>query len=168
MDNSEIPNILPRDVKCENFARGREKSKILDDFLKKEMENMDYHGCSKLRNILMKRYGLARVTQSDTRARFIFYQFQFEFSLLYLFNSVCTDLFTSLRRISLPEGAQQMYFVLFPKKSLFRDAGHSVYSSVSVVETNYPLHIVKEAPLLTTPLPLVSYLKIALRQSAFW
>ena len=37
-----------------------------------------------------------------------------------------------------------MFFVLFPQESLFRDAGHSVPSSVLLVEMNCPLQIIKE------------------------
>ena len=37
-----------------------------------------------------------------------------------------------------------MLFVLFPQESLSRDAGHSVYSSVLLVELNCPLQIIKE------------------------
>ena len=37
-----------------------------------------------------------------------------------------------------------MFFVLFPQENLFRDAGHSVHSSVLVVKMNYPLQIIKE------------------------
>ena len=37
-----------------------------------------------------------------------------------------------------------MFFVLFPQESLFRDAGHSVHSSVLTVEMNCPLQIIKE------------------------
>ena len=99
-DYSEIPNILPRHVKGENFARGTKKNKILDDFLNKEMENMDGHDCSKLRKLIDEEIWTC---SSHPRAHFNFYQFQFNFSLLCLFNSVCTDLFTSLRRFSPPE-----------------------------------------------------------------
>ena len=41
-----------------------------------------------------------------------------------------------------------MFFVLFPQESLFRDAGHSVHSSVLVVEMNSILQIIKELPTL--------------------
>ena len=37
-----------------------------------------------------------------------------------------------------------MFFVLFPQEPLIRDAGHSVQSSVLVVELNWPLQIIKE------------------------
>ena len=73
-----------------------------------------------------------------------FYQFLLEFRLLKLFNSVCKDLSTNLRRFGLSEGPQQLFFILFPQESLFRDAGHSVHSSVLVVETNCPLQIIRQ------------------------
>ena len=37
-----------------------------------------------------------------------------------------------------------MFLALCPQESLFRDAGHSVHSSVLLVETNCPLQVVKE------------------------
>ena len=37
-----------------------------------------------------------------------------------------------------------MFFVLFPQESLFRDAGHSLNSSVLLVEMNCPLQIITE------------------------
>ena len=37
-----------------------------------------------------------------------------------------------------------MFFVLFPPKSFFRDAGHSLHSSVLLVEINCPLQIIKD------------------------
>ena len=37
-----------------------------------------------------------------------------------------------------------MFFELFPRKSLFRDAGQSVHSSVLLVEMNCPMKIIKE------------------------
>ena len=37
-----------------------------------------------------------------------------------------------------------MLFVLFPQESLFCDAGHSVHSSVFLVEMNCPLQIIEE------------------------
>ena len=37
-----------------------------------------------------------------------------------------------------------MFFVLFPQESLFRHAGHSVHSSVLVVELNCPLQSIKD------------------------
>ena len=50
---------------------------------------------------------------------------------------------TTLRQFGRLEGTQQMFFVLFPQESLFRYAGHSVHSSLLVVETNCPLHIIE-------------------------
>ena len=41
-----------------------------------------------------------------------------------------------------------MFFVLFPQESFFRDAGHSVHSSVLLVEMNCPLQIIKELSFL--------------------
>ena len=35
-------------------------------------------------------------------------------------------------------------FCTFPQESLFRDAGHSVHSSILAAETNCPMHIIKE------------------------
>ena len=37
-----------------------------------------------------------------------------------------------------------MFFVLFPQKSHFGDAEHSVHSSVLLIEMNRPLQIIKE------------------------
>ena len=37
-----------------------------------------------------------------------------------------------------------MFFEIFPQESLFRDAGHSVQSSVLLVELNCSLQIIKE------------------------
>ena len=37
-----------------------------------------------------------------------------------------------------------MFFVLFAQESRFRDAGHSVHSSILLVEMNCPLQITKE------------------------
>ena len=48
LDNSELPNILPRYVKGEYFAKGTEKCKILGSLLGKEVENLDDHGCPKI------------------------------------------------------------------------------------------------------------------------
>ena len=41
-----------------------------------------------------------------------------------------------------------MSFLVFPQESFFRDAGHSLHSSVLLVEMNCPLQIIKE---LSTP-----------------
>ena len=37
-----------------------------------------------------------------------------------------------------------MFFVLYPQQSLFRDARHSVHSSVLLVEMNCQMQIIKE------------------------
>ena len=37
-----------------------------------------------------------------------------------------------------------MFFVRSPQESFYRDAGLSVHSSISVVEMNCPLHVIKE------------------------
>ena len=66
-----------------------------------------------------------------------------KFSHFNLFNCICKDWSTSLRRFNLLEGAQQIFFALCPQESLFRDAGHSVHSSVLAVEMNCPLHFIK-------------------------
>ena len=66
------------------------------------------------------------------------------FGLINLFHSVCKHRSTSFRQFGLLEGAQQLYFVLFPQESLFRDAGHIVHSSVLLVEMNCPLQIIKK------------------------
>ena len=77
-----------------------------------------------------------------------FCQFQFKFSPFILFNSVCKHSSTSLRRFGLLEGAQQTFLVLFLQESLFRNAGHSVHSSVLLVGRNCPLQIIKELSIL--------------------
>ena len=41
-----------------------------------------------------------------------------------------------------------MFFVLFPQEPLFRDARHSLHSSVLLVEMNCPLQIIKELSFL--------------------
>ena len=52
LDNSELPNILPKDTKPEYFAKGTEKSKILGNLMDKEVENLDDHGCPKIRDLV--------------------------------------------------------------------------------------------------------------------
>ena len=37
-----------------------------------------------------------------------------------------------------------MFLVLFPQESFFRDTGHSLHSSVFLVEMNCPLQIIKD------------------------
>ena len=41
-----------------------------------------------------------------------------------------------------------MFFVLFPQESLFRDGGHSLHSSVLLVELNCPLQIIRDLSFL--------------------
>ena len=50
----------------------------------------------------------------------------------------------NLRRFGLLKRAQQTFFVIFAQESFSRYTGHSVHSSVLVVETNCPLYIIKE------------------------
>ena len=50
LDYSELPNMLLRNVKSENFAKGAEKCKVLGNFLDKEMVNMDDQSCPKIRH----------------------------------------------------------------------------------------------------------------------
>ena len=73
-----------------------------------------------------------------------FKEFQLDFSVLNLFNSVCKDWSTSLRQFSLLEGAQRMFFGPFSQESFFRNAVHSVQSSDLVVEMSYPVPITKK------------------------
>ena len=80
--------------------------------------------------------------------------------------SANTDLL--LRPFSLSEGAQHICFVLFPQDSVFRDAVHSVNSSVLLVEMICTLHIIKNCPLLTTISPMNWLFKIVYRQSRCW
>ena len=44
LDYSGLPNILPRDVKGECFAKGKEKCNILASLKDKEVENLEDHG----------------------------------------------------------------------------------------------------------------------------
>ena len=67
-DYSELPNILPRAVKVEYFAKGTKKCKILGILFSKEVEILDDHGCPKFRISLTKKFGFARVAHLDTRA----------------------------------------------------------------------------------------------------
>ena len=47
MNNSELPNILLRDMKGEGFEKGTVKFKIFSSLADKEVENLDGHGCAK-------------------------------------------------------------------------------------------------------------------------
>ena len=49
-----------------------------------------------------------------------------------------------MRRFGLLEGDEQLFFILFPQESLFRDAVDSVHSSILVVEMNCLLQIIKQ------------------------
>ena len=72
LDYSELPNILPRDVRSEYFAKRREKFKILGNLRDKEVENMDNPDC-RVFEILqkqMKKCGFAREIHSDTILHF--------------------------------------------------------------------------------------------------
>ena len=51
LDFSELPNILPKDVKAEYFAKGTEKCKILGNLMVEEVENLDDHGFPKTRDL---------------------------------------------------------------------------------------------------------------------
>ena len=64
-----------------------------------------------------------------------------------------------MRRLGLLERAQQMFFVLFPQESLFRDAGHSVPSAVLLVEMNCPLQIMNELSTLENNIATEAVLK---------
>ena len=47
-----FPNTLPRDVNGEYFAKRKENCTILGSFLDKEVENLDDHGCPKIRYLV--------------------------------------------------------------------------------------------------------------------
>ena len=49
---SELPNILPSDVKGENFGKGTKRCKILGNLLDKEVEKLDDHGCPKVQDLV--------------------------------------------------------------------------------------------------------------------
>ena len=53
LDYNELPNILPRDVNAEYFAKGTETCKILSSSMGIELENLDDHGCPKLQEIVV-------------------------------------------------------------------------------------------------------------------
>ena len=57
-----------------------------------------------------------------------------------------------------------MFLVLLPRKSLFfRDAGHSVHSSVLLVEMNCPLQIIKELSTLDNNFATEAVLEICIQ-----
>ena len=52
LDYSDISNILPRAVKGEYSAKGTEKCKIPGDFLDKDVQTLEDHGCPKVQNLV--------------------------------------------------------------------------------------------------------------------
>ena len=52
LDYSEFSNILPRAVKSQYFANGLEKCKVLGNFLDKDVENLEDHGCPKVQDLV--------------------------------------------------------------------------------------------------------------------
>ena len=52
LDYSEFPNILATDLKGEYFARGTENASFFLNFLDKEVEDLDDHGCPKINRIV--------------------------------------------------------------------------------------------------------------------
>ena len=107
------------------------------------------------------------ITMTIQKTIYKYCNLYFEFSHFNLFNSICKDCSTSLRRISLLEGAQH-FFGPFPQECFFHDAGHSVHSSVLMVETNCLCLLSQSCPLLATILPLNRYLKSVYRESVCW
>ena len=49
---SELSNVLPRDIKCEFFAKGTEKCKIFDSLLDKFVEIFNDHGRPKIESVV--------------------------------------------------------------------------------------------------------------------
>ena len=52
LQNSALPNSLPREVNVDCFAKQTEKSTILGNSLDKELENSDDHSCPKIRDLV--------------------------------------------------------------------------------------------------------------------
>ena len=52
LDYSQLSNILPRAVKGEYFAKGKEKCQILGNLLDKRVENLEDHGCPKVQDLV--------------------------------------------------------------------------------------------------------------------
>ena len=52
LDNNELQNVLPKDVKAEYFAKGTETCKFLSSLWDNEVENLDDHGCPKLQQLV--------------------------------------------------------------------------------------------------------------------
>ena len=64
-----------------------------------------------------------------------------------------------MRRFGLLEGPQQMFFAIFRQESLFRDAGHSLHSSVLLDKMNCPLQIIKDLSTLDNNFALEAVLE---------
>ena len=69
-DYCELSIILHRAVKGEYFAKGTEICKLQDDFWKKSWKNWKITVFPKFKVALMKKFGTARVTHSDTGPHF--------------------------------------------------------------------------------------------------
>ena len=52
LDNSELSKNLPRAAICEYFAKGIEKRKLLGNLLKKEVKNLEDHGCPEVQDLV--------------------------------------------------------------------------------------------------------------------
>ena len=70
LENSEFSNILPRAVKCEFFAKGTEKCKILGNQLDAEWNFWKTTAVLKFKISLKEKLGFARVPHSDTGPHF--------------------------------------------------------------------------------------------------
>ena len=71
LDYSELPNILPREEKGENFAKGTEKCKILGNLTdKKSWKIWDITAVPNIKISLMKKFGFARVAHLNARPHF--------------------------------------------------------------------------------------------------
>ena len=52
LEYSELPNIFSEIVKVNCFAERTEKSRIVDNLLHNEVEEVDDHGCHKIRDLV--------------------------------------------------------------------------------------------------------------------
>ena len=52
LDYRELPNNHPSDVKGENFAKAIENCTILGSLIGKEVENVEDHGCPKVKDLV--------------------------------------------------------------------------------------------------------------------
>ena len=52
LDYSELPNILPSEVKGDYFAKRIEKCNTLGSLMGKEVENLDDHGCPEVQDLV--------------------------------------------------------------------------------------------------------------------